>query len=441
MRLNTSGKRAATLIAAACITAAAIVACSDPLDVVTTSRIPAENVETPDNAQLLVDGAVADFECAFASYVVMGGVTGEEFIYAQQTADRTPNDARRTTPNDVRYATNSCTGLGVYAPLQTSRNSAESVLEHLKTWTDAQVPTNRQALIATSAAYAGYSLVLLGEGFCSMAISRINADRTIDYGGEIQPDSVFKLAIARFDEAIAAAQLVVPATAANTNILRLSYVGRARAKLRRGDYAGARADAALVPAGFSFNATYTSGTSVGRRSNLVFGENSLNNRSSSVGTPYRTMTGDPRVPVTSTTSTSATGIQHYYQTKYANAESPIRLGSYEEAQLIIAEADIQANTVASLANAVTILNAERARGNQGAYVGAVSQPALMAELIDQRRREFFLESQHLGDLIKYSITPTPAAGTPYHFGGGTYGSQICFPLPSAERLNNPKIGG
>lgn len=425
----------------AAIAVAAVIACSSPLDVVTTSRIPAENVETPDNAQLLVDGAVADFECAFASYVVMGATTGEEFMYAQQTADRVPNDARRTTQNDVRYATNSCTGLGVYAPLQTARNSAETILDHLKTWTDAQVPTNRQALIATSAAYAGYSLLLLGEGVCTLAISHINPDRTIDYGGEIQPDSVFKLAIARFDEAITAAAAVTPATAANTAIMRMATVGRARAKLRRGDYAGARADAALVPAGFTFNATYTSGTSVGRRSNLVFGDNSQNNRSSSIGEPYRSMTGDPRVPVTATALTSATGIVHYYQTKYTTAESPIRLASYEEAQLIIAEADIQANTVPSLANAVTILNASRARGNQGVYAGAGTQTALMAELVDQRRREFFLESQHLGDIIEYGITPTPAAGTAYHFGGGTYGTQICFPLPSAERLNNPKIGG
>jgi hypothetical protein len=433
-------KHAASFVGMAAIAVSAIIACSNPLDVVTTSRIPAENVETPDNAQLLVDGAVADFECAFASYVVMGGTTGEEFVYAQQTADRVPNDARRTTPNDVRYATNSCTGLGVYAPLQTARNSAESVLDHLKTWTDAQVPTNRQALIATASAYAGYSLVLLGEGMCSVAISHINPDRSIDYGGEIQPDSVFKLAIARFDEAITAAQAVTPATAANTAILRMAYVGRARAKLRRGDYVGARADAALVPAGFSFNATYTGGTSVGRRSNLVFGENSATSRTSSIGSPYRSMTGDPRVPVTATALPSATGIVHYYQTKYTNAEAPIRLASYEEAQLIIAEADIQANTVGSLANAVSILNAERARGSQGVYAGAVTQAALMAELIDQRRREFFLESQHLGDIIAYNIALTPAAGTPYHFGGGNYGTQICFPLPAAERLNNPKIG-
>src|SRR5688572_8787321 len=147
MRPNNSIKRAAYLTAFAAV---ALTTACDPLDVVTTSRIPAENIEVPANAQLLVDGAIADFECAFASYVVQGGVTGEELIYAQQTADRTPNDARRVTQNDVRYATNGCTALGVYGPLQVSRNSAETVLGYLKGWTDTEVPVNRQNLIAIS---------------------------------------------------------------------------------------------------------------------------------------------------------------------------------------------------------------------------------------------------------------------------------------------------
>ena len=438
MNLTFSMKRAGSLLGTAALAMAAVVACSNPLDVVTTSRIPAENVEIPSNAQLLVDGAIGDFECAFAAYVVQGGVTGEEFVYAQQTADRTPNDARRVTANDPRYATNGCAGLGVYAPLQTARNSAETTLRYLNKWTDAEVPANRQNLIAITAAYAGYSLVLLGEGFCSMAVSAVNIDtREVEYGGEIQRDSVFRLAIARFTEAITASQAASPV---NTTIQRMAYVGRARAKLNIGDYAGASADAANVPSGFNFNATYSA--AVARRTNFVWSENHTVNRSSSIGAPYRSMTGDPRVPVTSTTTTSATGIVHFFQTKYANGDAPIPLATYEEAQLIIAEADIQTNTPASLANAVLILNASRARGSQGVYGGAVTQSALRTELIDQRRREFFLESHHLGDIIRYNLAAslTPAAGAAYHFGGGVYGSQICFPLPAAERQNNPKIG-
>ncbi|MEO5814589.1 MAG: RagB/SusD family nutrient uptake outer membrane protein [Gemmatimonadaceae bacterium] len=420
------GVVAAALLLLACETV------KNPLDVETSSRIPAENVESPGNAQLLVDGAVADFECAFASYVVQSATVGEEFIYAQQTADRVPSDRRNTLPTDPRYATNSCTGLGIYAPLQTARSSADNVLTFLKGWTDTQVSTSRIALIATASAYSGYSYLLLGEGFCTLAFSRVNADRSIDYGGEISRDSTFKIAIARFTESIAAAT-ASPASTNNTSILRMAYLGRARAKLNTGDYAGAKADAQQIPAGYVRNATYS--TTVGRRNNLVFNDNSITNNSSSIGEPYRSMTGDPRVVVTQGTSTSATGIRHYYQSKYTTVADPIPLAKYQEAQLIIAEAEIRAN---NLPAALTILAAERTRGAQPAFTG-VTQGDYLAELIDQRRRELFLESHHLEDIIRLAIAIQPVAGTAYHF-GGNYGSQLCFPLPSSERLNNPKIG-
>jgi hypothetical protein len=417
--------RAALFVAALTVTA-----CDNPLDVVTTSRIPAENIETPANAQLLIDGAIADFECAFAAYTVQSATVGEEFIYAQQTADRTPSDARRTTDADPRYATFTCAALGIYQPLQTARSSAETVLNYLKGWTDAEVPVNRTNLIGIAAAYAGYSYIMLGEGFCTMAVSRINPDRSIDYGGQIARDSVFKIAVSRFTEAIAAAQ-----SANNTDIVRMSYVGRARAKLNLGDYAGAKADAQQVPAGYVKNATYSD--AIGRRNNFVFNDNSNTNRASSIGIPYRTL-GDTRVPVVNGNfTTAATGVQHFYQTKYANASAPIPLATYEEAQLIIAEADIRAN---SLATALPIINASRTRGGQAVPFTGTTQAQYLAELIDQRRRELFLESHHLGDVIRYNITVTPATGTPYHFGGGNYGTQLCFPLPAAEKQNNPLIG-
>jgi hypothetical protein len=429
-RTDTVRRRSVSLALIACGAVFTLVACKEirnPLDVEASSRIPAEAVESPANAQLLSDGAIADFECAFAAYVVQSATVGEEFIYAQQTADRVPSDRRNTLPEDIRYSTTSCTNLGIYSPLQTARASADNLLSHLRDWTDAEVPVNRTKLIATMAAYAGYSYLLMGEGFCTLAFSKINPDRSIDYGGQITRDSTFKIAVARFTEAIAAAQATN-----TTDILRMAYVGRARAKLNLGDYAGAAADANQVPSGFVKNATYSA--TVGRRNNLVWGDNSVSSRNSSVGNPYRTM-NDPRVPVTGTTFVSSTLITHFYQTKYATVDAPIAIAKYQEAQLMIAEAAIRAG---NLAQALPILNAERARGNQAAFTGT-TQAEYLAELIDQRRRELFLEGQHLGDIIRYNIALQPAAGTPYHF-GGTYGNQICFPLPSAEKLNNPLIG-
>jgi hypothetical protein len=289
-------------------------------------------------------------------------------------------------------------------------------------------------LTAIAAAYSGYSHLLLGEGFCTLAFSKVKPDRSIDYGGEVMRDSAFKIAVARFTESIAASQAATTqVTAATTEILRMAYLGRARAKLNLGDYTGAKADAQQVPIGFVKNATY-SGT-IGRRNNLVFNDNSITNTSSSIGDPYRSMTGDPRVPVTQGSSTSATGIRHYYQTKYMSNAASIPLAKYQEAQLIIAEAEIRAG---NLVAALPLLTAERARGNQPAFTGT-TQAQYMAELVNQRRRELFLESHHLFDIIRLNIAIQPAAGTPYHF-GGNYGTQLCFPLPAAERLNNPKIG-
>ena len=405
---------------------------SDPLTVDPASRIPADQLESPENALLLSVGAVGDFECAFSSYVAYSGLIGEEFIYAQQTASRTPYDRRNTTPDDADYAVNGC-GSGVYTPLQTARQSNENLLALLKSWTDEEVlagggSPNRTNLMGIAAAYAGYSYVLLGEGFCTMAISRVNPDRTITYGGEIQPDSVFRLAIARFTEAIDFAD-----AAGNTNIEMMAYLGRARAKLNVGDYAGAKADAQQVQSGFAFMASRSD--AAGRRQNRVAVENSQLNRSFSVGEPYRSM-GDTRIPVVATTQVSATGIVHHYQTKYPTTATALPLATYEEAQLIIAEADIR---TPGFATALPILLASRTRGGQGTFTGT-TQAEYLAELIDQRRRELFAEGHHVGDIRRFGIALSPATGTPYHF-GGEYGSQVCLPLPSAERLNNPLIGG
>ena len=419
------------------------VACEGALEVEPASRIPASLIETPANAALLSAGAIADFECAFNVYTLQGGIVGEEFIYTLQTLSRQPYDRRAMTKDDPDYAINSCTGAGVYTPLQTARQSNENLLALLKTWTDEQVSAgagnpNRTRLMATAAAYAGYSYVLLSEGFCTMAISSVNIDKSLTYGGEIQPDSVAKLGIARFTEAITFANSLVGAngTPTDTSILNMAYLGRARAKLKIADYVGAKADAQQVSNGY---VRFVSASDAApRRQNRVTSDNSVANRAASVGEPYRSMT-DTRVPVTATTIVSATGILHYYQTKYPTTATPLPLATYEEAQLIIAEAEIRAGLLPA---ALPILQASRTRGGQGVFAG-VTTADYIAELISQRRRELFAESHHLGDLIRFAadgLTPQPAAGTPSHF-GGNYGSQLCFPLPAAERLNNPLIGG
>src|SRR5205823_1767104 len=145
-------------------------------------------------------------------------------IDATQTADRYPYELRTMLSSDRRYAVNDCINLGVYTPLQTARFSAANILSLLNGWTVAQVPA-RDSLIATASAYEGYSLVLLGEGFCTMVVSGLDANRQVVYGGEISRDSVFRLAVVAFSDAIAGG---------NADIVNMARVGRARAYLDLG---------------------------------------------------------------------------------------------------------------------------------------------------------------------------------------------------------------
>ena len=420
--------RYAATLALAVLAAAGCDLFNNALQVETPSSIPASELETPGNAQLLVSGAIADFECAAGAYAVMSGLITDELIDATQTADRYPYELRIMQSSDRRYAVNSCTGLGVYSPLQTARFSAENALSLLNGWTDAQVP-DRITLIATTAAYKGYSLVMLGEGFCTTVVSTLDADRRIVYGGEISRDSAFRLAVAAFGDAIAQAQ-----ASGATDILSMARLGRARAYLDLGQPALAKADAQLVDPAYRKDVTASAITT--RRYNRVWQENSatsVTGDNTSLDSVYRAM-ADPRVPFSDKARSSVTGIHLYQQLKYTSSAAPIRLASGDEARLIIAEADIAAG---DFVGADTIISNFRARGGQGAIISADS--ATVADsLFDQRRREFFLEGQHLFDLVRFHKTPNPPEGTTYQ-GGGTYGSHLCLPLPDVEKQNNPNF--
>ena len=354
----------------------------------------------------------------------MGGLITDELLDATQTADRYPYDKRATTSSDRRYAVNDCIGLGVYTPLQTARFSALNVLSLLQGWSDAQVP-GRDSLMAILSAYEGYSLVLLGEGFCGMVVSTLDANRQIVYGDSISRDSVFKLAVAAFTAAIGGA--------ASVDIRKMALVGRARAYADLGQLTSAQADAQLVDTGYVKYVTASS--IIPRRYNRVWQENSATSSSTSLGAPYINMTKDSlRVRFSFRGDSSVTHVPLYQQRKYTSSSDPIRLASGHEAQLITAEADL---ATSDFTHADSIINIFRAVGKDTA-ITSTDPDTVRAALVDQRRREFFLEGQHLGDAIRFGLPLNPAQGTAYP-GGGTYGTQVCLPLPDVEKQNNPNF--
>lgn len=391
------------------------------LDVEAPEQIPAGDMSDPARAGLLVEGALADFDCALGSYIVIGGLMTDELIEASALANRWPYDRRDVQPTEPRYATFSCQNLGVYVPVSIARFTADDTLEKLEGWTDDEV-ANRTSLISTMAAYSGYSHTLLGEGFCSAAI---------DLGPELTPAQVFERAEERFTRALEAAEAT-----GSDETAHMARVGRARVRINLGRPAEAAADARLVPEGFAVFATASNSST--RRQNRIYVQNQLASIVS-VGPEYRDLSvdgvPDPRVGVVETDETGIDGFTTIFaQTKYTSEASSIRIASWEEAQLIIAEAELEAGNVQP---AVNIINGLRANAGLPEFSGN-DQEEVRDQVIEERRRELFLESHRLHDVNRFGIELDPPPGTPYSK-GGLYGSDTCLPLPNVERANNPNL--
>lgn len=378
------------------LTAPVLAACN--LDVTTPSRLQASALDNPASAQALVDGAKADFQCAYGDYVVVSGLISGELADATQTASRWSYDRRVIDAGESQYSQSNCAALGVYTPLQTARYTNASTLTKLQGWTDAQV-ADRQKLMAQTAAYAGYTLLLLGEGFCQAPAATL--------GPALDQAGLFAKAEEYFTTAIAAAQA---AGSGATDLLDLAYVGRARARLDQGKNADAAADAALVPANFVY--TLDTFANSGRLVNRVFSEN-VQSASVTIGAAYR----DPGTfPVAATTRTDSRGNPLWIQTKYTGLDDPYVVASGAEAQLILAEAN-------------------------GSLTGQA--------LVDARQQRLFLEGTRLYDIQRFmkvdpALVPlVPPSGAAYPKGGkyGDLEGKMCMPLPDIEKQNNPNIGG
>jgi hypothetical protein len=426
--------RVRAFVAATCLatTALAVVSCRDltSLQQSNPGALDAAGVFIPANATLLTNGVIADFECAFSRYVVGSGLFVDELSDAISNTTNFDYDARRVLTNST-YGTATCGSNQqppIYTTLSTARASGDTVAAKLRGWTDAEVPAgvSRVKLIGQAAAYTGYSLVLLGESMCSAAIN---------IGPELTPAQLFAEAKMRFDSA------VVSATAANdAPTLNMALLGRARTLLNLGDVAGAGVDAAKIPSTFVLNMS-TDGVNV-RRENFSF--ISINQNSwSTVDPSFRGVTingaPDPRVAVTNTGRNGTTsGTQVWTPDKYNALTSAMPIARYAEAQLIVAEAKLAANDLTGAVAAINVVRASRT--GVPAYDGTGQTAAqIKAQIIEDRRRELFLEGHRLGDLRRYNLTFTPTAGTAYPGGGGVYGTQTCFPLPDVERVNNPNI--
>jgi hypothetical protein len=402
-------------------------ACNSLLDVDNPASVPDDALSDPALAPALASAAMQTLQCGVEQYATTVSMLSSEELNANGFVDNHPWEWRGVV--EIKGAPGSCnfgrgtTAMGFYTPLQQARFQLDDAFNRLDKFSDAQVP-GRADLMATMRAYAGYADLLLGEGMCQM---------TMDNGPAMTRDQVFAVAETRFSDAI------TRATAVNDqSILNMALVGRARARLDLKKLPEAAADANLVPAGFVRNAEFTEG-GVQQRENRFYNL-TIRNEYLSVAVPYRNLTvngvagnvPDPRVVVKDAGKKANDNVTPLFQQQKFIAQlggTPIPIASWNEAQLIYAEA-------VGGQQGFDAINKVRTANKVPTLAGPAPTGQAFTDLIlEERRRQLFLEGQRYGDMLRYNLPFTKGVTLK----GNTYSDLTCVPLPDVETRNNPNF--
>jgi hypothetical protein len=396
--------------------AAALVLSSCSLDVSNPDVIDVGTFDPTSDARTLSMSAQQNFYEAYIDLINSTALySGEVWTGAVRQQS---NDIARRAIEDTNIDLNAT----FWTPLQQVIATNDQVVDVLADASDVDTDLNA----ARSSMWSGFALELMGEIFCQ---------GVIDVGPPLTPEATLDSAVVRFQRAIQIAGAADGDEAAK--ILSASRVGLARALLQKGED-GAAADAAgLVDPAFTANAIYVDDPqSRGRTDNGVFTLSAGNTQI--VAGDYRDL-NDPRVPYVDVGTNAQDGRNRLFrQEKYTSFSDPIRVASGLEARYIVAEARLKQNEPA---DALALIADRRTAAGQEPFEGA-GPDAILAELMNQRSRDFWLEAKHLGDYLRNpSATPfVPAEGEPfYKEEQGVFGPIGCLQVPFVEKANNPNF--
>ena len=424
----------AGVLALAVMTAAA---CSEFLAAENPGAVEEPDVTQPAYVNLIAGGPIYAYQFSHSENTYWNAQLTDELFNRAVFIEEGQID-RRELYSDMSYI-----NAFMYAPAQRARFLGEDAARRLKVILGDSA--SRDLRVSRSLAYAGHSYIDLGEMMCTTPI---------DLGPPKTSAEIFADAITRFDEAIAVGtayktSLGAPTTAnvnliaAADSVINFARVGAARAALNRNEKTRAITYASAVPAAFDFRAYYTDNTT-GQR-NRTYERLQLGSNAYMINTPFFAMATDPRVPrVAGTTGRGGTPLSPPSYSTYSGTLAggllaptmSVRVASGLEARYIVAEA--QGPTPATLA----FVNERRAAGAQTAVT--LSGDALMAELRDQRSRDFYLDNHRLGDLRRYkefyNVDLFPKGPYPGSTTGAVYNEAVtCWPLPTNEINFNPNI--
>lgn len=404
---------------AALLTATLVAFAGCTMDVANPGVIDATTFDPTADASTLSLSAQSNLYRALGSLIPFTGFLAQEVWVGAVRAETNEIGRRVATSNT------SDINADIWTPLQRAIATNELAIETLAKGTSAASDIN----LARAYMNAGFGLEIMAEDFCQGAFL---------VGPPLTPTQVGDTAIARFERALAIGGAAASAgVAEGTKVVNASNVGLARAYLQKKEYANAAAAAARVSASFVYNAIAVDDAS---NRGLANGVHAYDVAGNYVVVPeaYRAM-NDTRVPwKDSGKKAQDTQLEYFQQLKYSGYATPIRIASGLEAQYIAAEAKLQQGDANA---ALALIAARRTVGGQPAFTGA-GNAAILAELMDQRAREFWLEGKRLGDIIRNptAITNFPVTGAAFYKPSmGQYGSLTCLPVPLPEVLANPNF--
>lgn len=450
--------RRRALLAAGTAAVVVAAACTDYLKVTNPGSVSTSQLGDSVNAGLLVNGAIAEFQSMIGVTAMYGGLLTDETRNAHVNISFVQVDARDFTDQlDIDAI--------MYSSIQRARFDGDTVAARLIAWDGPVAGTDPR--VARMLAFEAYSLVQLGEAYCAAPVSLSRA---------YTPTELFQMALPKFDSALAIARAAAGAgksTASADSLANLALVGAARAELDLGDLQKAASYAAQVTPGFNFWVYYVEGIppASGVPVNPLYNAEGSPVPSSGPDTTFRSggflyssgslwegvdttfqNLNDPRVPHTPTRVRAMNGSMMYVpnQSRSFSGYRPpsatlpggqamtpgaaIRVASYVEAQYIVAEA------AGGNASTLAFVNAQRAANGQPPSTAATPAEVL-ADLRDQRRREFYMDGHRLGDLRRYKAQyGIDLFQTGAYNATRTYGTVECFPIPLSERNSNPNLG-
>ena len=413
--------------------AATLTACD--FDVLNPGPVQDEFLDDPDLHSRMVAGAGRAFAAGFNWPAFTSAAVARElfpsgspglggFTFLQQNGVLQPDDVFR----QWNFA-------------HEARWTAEHFLERMEGSIEGGLADYAPA--AELALWAGYSNRLLGELMCNAVID----------GGPLEPSSVH---LTRAEGQFTMALNIATATS-QTDFARAAQAARASVRAYLGDWSGAVADASAIPAGFSFSVAYErTGGPTNKFSNAV---NNSPFRSATVWNTfymdYYTQTGDPRIrwsedpdnPFGDSAREGYGDVPWKFYLKYCRvtscSESPIRLSTFNEMQLLLAEDQL---INGSWQTGLDIINALRITYVSDTTLlplvpwSATNLEEAWNALRRERGLELWLEGRRLGDFRRWGADNRPGSLHPLELiEGGTLERALCFPPSENEVAANPNL--